>query len=235
VSSFFTARVVLEQFDLTFDHDEETLRGWLEKETGVRMTLAVTDNSTRMISVKGDAGGVSVRVHRVFLSAPHGVLKAVASFVKKGRGKTPLIKGYIKEKGSSIKEAAGRSVAVRTLGVHHDLQGIFDALNSEYFGSSVRARITWGASRARRRARIRTLGSYSYSSGLIRINPLLDEKRVPGYFVAFVVYHEMLHAHMGVGMNAVRRSIHPKEFRERERLFKDYLRASEWERSNRVC
>lgn len=225
----------MEEFDLQFGYDEETLRGWLEKETGVRMTLAVTDNSTRMISVKGGTGGVSVRVHRVFLRAPHGVLKEVASFVKKGRGKTPLIKGYIKEKSSSIKEGAGRNVAVRTLGAHHDLQGIFDTLNSEYFGSSVRARITWGRPSARRRVRIRTLGSYSFSSGLIRINPLLDEKRVPGYFVAFVVYHEMLHAHMGPGRGGARRSIHPREFREKERLFKDYSRATEWERSNRVC
>lgn len=224
----------MEQFDLTFAHDAGSLKGWLEKETGVRLELAVTENSTRMLSVKGVKGGVSVRIHRVFLVAPHGVLKEVASFVKNRRGKTPLISGYIKEKSSSIKEGGGRRIVTRTRGVHHDLQGVFDSLNSEYFGSSVRARITWGAPRSRRSVRIRTLGSYGYSSGVIRINPLLDEKRVPGHFVAYVVYHEMLHAHMGVRMNASRRSIHPREFRERERLYKDYSRATAWERANRV-
>ena len=225
----------MEQFDLTFAHDAGTLRAWLERETGLGVDLAVTDNSARMISVRGvGGGGVSVRVHRIFLSAPRGVLKEVASFVKKRRAGTPLIRRYIKENGPSIKERVERRIAVRARGEHHELQGVFDALNSEYFGSSVRARITWGRVPSKSCARIRTLGSYSYSSGVIRINPILDSRRVPGYYVAFVVYHEMLHAHMGVGMNSSRRSIHPKEFRRRERLFGDYARAAEWERSNRV-
>ncbi|MBI5468040.1 MAG: hypothetical protein HY891_02815 [Deltaproteobacteria bacterium] len=221
----------MEQFELFFKHDEETLRRWLEKETRFTVRLAVTENSTRMLSVKGVKGGVSVRLHRVFLEAPSDVLKEAALFIKKRRGKTPLINGYIRSKRESIKEGGGRRVVTRTRGEHHDLQSIFDSLNSEYFGSSVRALITWGAPRSRRSVRIRTLGSYGYSSGVIRINPLLDEKRVPGYFVAYVVYHEMLHAHMGVGMNASRRSIHPREFRERERLYKDYLRATVWEKA----
>lgn len=224
----------MEQFDLAFNHDADTLRGWFERETGCRVELAVTENSTRMLSVKSVRGSVSVRLHRVFLVAPHEVLKEVACFIKKRRGKTPLISGYLKGKSSSIKPGTARREGIRTLGEHHDLKSIFDSLNSEYFGWSVLARITWGRPPLRRRVRRRTLGSYSYTTNLIRINPLLDDKRVPEYFLAFVVYHEMLHAMMGVELKARRRSIHPREFRERERLFKEYLRAGEWEKSNRV-
>ncbi len=227
----------MEDFDRISAGNSDSFRAWLEQETGLGVDLAITDNSTRMISVRGGGGAVSVRIHRIFLSAPRDILKEVASFVKNRRAGTPLIRSYIKERGHFIKERAVPRTSVRTRGEHHDLQAVFDSLNAGYFGSSVRARITWGRSPARRRVRIRTLGSYSCLSGVIRINPLLDSGRVPGYFVAFVVYHEMLHAHMGVAAGPTdsgRRSIHPKEFRERERLFADYSRAAEWERSNRV-
>lgn len=227
----------MEDFDRIYAGNIDTLRAWLEKETGLGVDLAITDNSTRMISVKGGGGVVSVRIHRIFLSAPGDILKEVASFVKNRRDVSPLIRNYIKESGSFIKKRAAPRVSVRTRGEHHDLQAVFDSINAEYFGSSVRARITWGRPPARKRVRIKTLGSYSYLSGVIRINPLLDSGRVPGYFVAFVVYHEMLHAHMGMATGSTdsrRRSIHPKEFRKRERLFADYSRAVEWERSNRV-
>jgi len=225
-------RQILQEFELRFDHDPETLRRWLEKETGLCVELTLTDNSSRMLSVTGGPGAVSVRAHRVFLRAPHEVLKEVAVFVKNRRGRTPLINRYIKDEISSIKDGGDRRVVTRPLGAHHDLQSVFDGLNSECFASSVRARITWGAARPRKRARVTTIGSYSCLTGVIRINRILDSARVPRYFVAFVVYHEMLHAHMGVGMKASRRSIHPREFREKEVLFKDYKRAVEWGRSH---
>jgi hypothetical protein len=36
---------------------------------------------------------------------------------------------------------------------------------------------------------------------------------VPRCYVAFVVYHEMLHADMGIAMRGKRRSVHPREFK----------------------
>ena len=94
------------------------------------------------------------------------------------------------------------------------------------------------------------LGSYSDLERLIRIHPTLDRKWVPRYFVAYVVYHEMLH-HMipaargsirlsrGGGASlasasakgqAARRVLHPPEFIEREQMFRKYDRALEWEK-----
>jgi len=80
---------------------------------------------------------------------------------------------------------------------------------------------------------------------LIRIHPVLDRAWVPRYFVAYVVYHEMLH-HMipsarGNARQAssniasakgqiARRVLHPPEFLERERQFRGYDRALDWER-----
>ena len=65
---------------------------------------------------------------------------------------------------------------------------------------------------------------------MIRINPVLDRKTVPRYFVAFIVYHEMLHASLGALLKGTRRNVHSREFRKREKLFKDYENAMAWER-----
>lgn len=224
----------MKQFDLTFAFDESSLTRWLEKETGRKVELTLTDNSTRMLSVRQSSGVASVRLHRVFLEAPTEVLCEVASFIKKRKVRTPLISGFIKDKSPSIRKGRTRRVATNTLGACHDLLAVFDSLNAEYFGGKVEARITWGCAPARKTARRRTLGSYSYTSGIIRINPVLDDKKVPGYFLSYVVYHEMLHASLGVGIKDGRRLIHTAEFRERERLFSDYTRATAWEKTNRV-
>jgi hypothetical protein len=54
-------------------------------------------------------------------------------------------------------------------------------------------------------------------------------KTIPRYYVAFVVYHEMLHAVLGISIQGNRRSVHSREFRKREKLFKDCEKAMAWE------
>jgi hypothetical protein len=64
---------------------------------------------------------------------------------------------------------------------------------------------------------------------MIRINPVLDKKTVPRYYIAFVIYHEMLHAAMGTAVQGKRRSVHSRDFRKREKLFKEYEKVRTWE------
>jgi hypothetical protein len=65
---------------------------------------------------------------------------------------------------------------------------------------------------------------------MIRINPILDSRSVPRYFLEFIVYHEMLHADIGIKKGVVRRIIHSSEFKKREKLFKHYEKAINWEK-----
>jgi len=74
------------------------------------------------------------------------------------------------------------------------------------------------------------LGSYCKHTGTIRINPVLDRRNVPLYFIRFVVYHEMLHSSMREERKNGRRSVHNPEFRKRERLFREYEKAISWEK-----
>jgi predicted metal-dependent hydrolase len=121
-------------------------------------------------------------------------------------------------------------VKIATQGKHHDLGEIYELLNREYFQEKLSCPITWGTGRARCAVRKRTLGSYSRHTNIIRINTILDRVHVPRYFIQFVVYHEMLHADMGLAKKNGKNSVHSKEFRARERQFRDYERALRWER-----
>ena len=67
---------------------------------------------------------------------------------------------------------------------------------------------------------------------IIRIHPTLDRQEVPEFYVAAVVFHEMLHQMVpAVEVNG-RRVVHGREFRRRERAYPDHARAKAWEERN---
>jgi predicted metal-dependent hydrolase len=126
-----------------------------------------------------------------------------------------------------------RNFTLRTEGRYHDLQAIYDRLNADRFDGALEARITWGpvASRRQRRRSIK-MGSFAVEDRIIRIHPALDQECVPPYFVAWIVYHEMLHGKHEVLRENGRRRFHTPAFLEEERTFPDYDRACAWEKAN---
>lgn len=171
-----------------------------------------------------------VRLHRMFLNAGNDVIEEIVSFLKKKRCRMVLFNKFVRGNAEQLHAKPPKKVIARSRGRFHDLRELYDEINRGYFGGLVTAAITWGSGSPRRPVRKRTLGSYSARSNVIRINPMLDRKSVPRYYIAFIVYHEMLHAAIGISEKGGRRSIHPREFRKRERLFKDYEKALAWER-----
>ena len=90
--------------------------------------------------------------------------------------------------------------------------------------------ITWGKLPTIRRRRSIRLGSYSEEDELIRIHPYLDQPQVPEFFIKYIVFHEMLHAHLGVEVLASgRRNVHSREFNRKERAYHEYDRAVAWQ------
>lgn len=221
----------MEQITIPFKFDTPYLSAYFERAAGKPVSLTLTDNSTRMLSVKVSGGRVVLRLHRIFLDAGPAVIGEIADFIKAGRRKkTPLISGFLRDRSVGIVRKAPRNL--NPAGKFYDLKGIFDGLNREYFGCALNSSITWGRKAAQGRVRKRTLGSYSFQAETIRINPILDSAKVPLRFVEFIVYHEMLHSFIGVGTKGGRRAVHTKEFREKERLFRDYSTALKWEAEN---
>jgi len=216
--------------NLLFEHSEHSLRQLLEERLARQVSLVLTDNSTRMLSVGARDKILRVRLHRMFLSADGPVLDDIVAFLKNRRVAMPRFREFIHKHRDELGRKQPNRVSISTKGQFHDLWELFDELNDRYFSGVVTAAITWGTNCGRSSVRKRTLGSYSERSHTIRINPVLDRRSVPRYYVSFVVYHEMLHDVLGITRQGNRRSVHPLEFRKREKLFHDYDKAVAWER-----
>ncbi len=218
------------QLSILFANTENSLSRALEKGLGRPVSLVLTENSSSMLSARLRDGVMHVRLHSMFLNAGPDVIDEMAGFIKKRRNSMPLFRRFIRDNNSCIRRKPPQKVSLKTGGRYHDLKELYDEVNREYFCGEIEAGITWGSGKARYAVRKRTLGSYSAGPNLIRINPVMDNSRVPRYFIKYVVYHEMLHAGIAIQKNGSRRCVHSAEFRRREKMFRDYERAVDWER-----
>lgn len=130
--------------------------------------------------------------------------------------------------------AVQRQFEFSSEGLHFDLQAIFDRINARYFRNRLRGyTITWGRRRKKRPASYIVFGSIQEEDRVIRIHPLLDREFVPRWYLEYVVYHEMLHAFVPDRQDASgRRIIHHEGFLKRERQFRHYQAAIQWEQEN---
>ena len=203
-----------------------------------RVRLTVHDNRSTMVSFRRRPGEVHYRVHHMFLEAPGEVVSALAAFAGPGRGGAGArrrragshIDAFVKAHRARI--GAPRADRLEPLGRVHDLQAIFDQVNAEHFEDAIEARIGWGPIRSGRRRRTVKTGVYVQDARIIRIHPTLDRPEVPAFYVAAVVFHEMLHQAVPAREVNGRRVVHGPEFRRRERAYPDHARARAWEERN---
>ena len=121
----------------------------------------------------------------------------------------------------ALRRRRARRVPGETGGTCHDLGPLFDELNRRYFEESLpRPRLGWS-----RRAWRTQLGCFDPALGQIVINRHLDSKEVPGYVVAYVLYHEMLHLKHPMRVARCRLESHSARFRADEKRFAHYERA----------
>jgi len=214
--------------------DADGLKRELEQRTGMPLSLTLTDNTSTMLSLKRcrHTGKATLRLHRMFLHADPPVVQALSDWVSHPRARRSgtLIDEFIEKNRHHIEKRAKRPKRLRTRGRVHDLPEMYAEINAAFFENAVDAPITWGKMPARRRRRRSILyGSYTPEDHLIRIHPLLDQPFVPAYVVKFVVFHEMLHARLGVKISPTgRRQVHTAEFRRLESAYPDYGRACAW-------
>lgn len=231
-NSEYTAPVSSGQLRLPFLSDSHSLQSSLKKFLGKDIGIIVTDNRTRMLSIHRAPERPSLRIHRIFLEAEESVIQAVADFISNRKSARPVLQAFIRRHSSSLKSRAARRAQLRIDGVCHCLAPLFNNVNAAYFQGEITASITWGRKPSRRKTRRMTLGSYCRDSNIVRINPLLDRKTVPAFFLEFVIYHEMLHAALGTVNKHGRRSVHSREFHQREKQFAAYEQAISWEKEH---
>jgi hypothetical protein len=214
----------------------EGARQALERKLRVASTgpvvLSITDNRHSIITHRVQRGILHARVHHMFLVAPAPIVDALVRYVTRGdRDASATLSDYIDANGFRLARRK-RNAPLVAKGKHHDLLKLFGEINNRYFDGEVNALITWGkrpTTKAKLRRTIK-LGSYSAVDRLIRVHPALDQKWVPRYFVAYIVYHEMLH-HVIPGSRGLGRvNLHPPEFKAREKEFRHFERVLEWEK-----
>ncbi len=212
---------------------EQALAAYLPP--GKTLDLTLTDNRYSMVAVRRSPIGYRVRIHRMFVRLEPRLVRALARYVVHNDGRAAAALAEFVERHKDIirqQPRRPRNVCLRTAGRCHDLQAIFARLNARYFGGKLDAKITWGPRSVRRRRRSIKMGSFSVEDRIIRIHPALDRPGVPSYFVAWIVFHEMLHGKHEVLRVKGRRCFHPREFMDEERSFSEYQRACAWEKRN---
>jgi hypothetical protein len=220
--------------------EQEALRNELQDRIGAylsqgRARVIITDNLRTMMSIKRGHGVYTFRLHHMFVDAPPAILRAAAAYAERqDREASELLRKFIDDNEDAIRQRRGpRPCTVEVEGRHHNLQHIFEQLNCDYFGGAIRARITWGPRNRRKRGRASIkLGSYTVEDELIRVHPVLDAEDVPRYYLAWVVYHEMLHEIHDMPVVDGRRVYHTRAFRQAEAKFEQYAEAVLWERTN---
>jgi hypothetical protein len=225
---------------------ERLLRVWrrvLERRMRSRLRAPVAaqihDNTHTMVTFFRHGKKWHLRLHHMFLAAPEEVLTALARFVSEGDAASSAILDRYIERNKALIRRLPVSVLQKRLrldpfGDHHNLNRIFERLNSRYFKNRISATITYGpAPRSRGPRKSIKMGSYSAESKVIRIHPALDHPRVPRYFVEWIVFHEMLHhIYRARRREDGKRCVHTPEFVEHERRFHDFKRAQQWENDN---
>lgn len=207
----------------------------LESSAGIKLRLKINDNRSTMLSVKWEPDYTKVSLHRMFLQAPRNVMQALACYLK-GEDKklAPSIRAYIEHNLQRLDYSHELDLSkLETKGRVYDLQKIYHHLNRVYFDHSLDLHITWFGHGRRRSCNRVTFGLFHDPLRLIKINRLLDNKRFPDYFVAYVIYHEMLHYVCPTYVDEKgQKHIHSKEFKEREQEFKHFKLAQQWIRDN---
>lgn len=139
-----------------------------------------------------------------------------------------------KRKLAQSKLPMQRQLSLEEGGKYFDLRDIFDRLNARYFRNRLRAyKVVWGRRRKQRPKEYFVFGTIQEEDRVIRINPSLDQRWVPLWFLEYILYHEMLHSVVPDEYAASgRRCVHTAEFYRREHQFPGYRRARRWEEDN---
>ena len=214
--------------------DADTLQAALAGEARRDVRLTLTENRSVLLSFRRRGASVLLRLHRMFLHAPLAVVIALARNIRRrGPAACGEVRRFMNENLHRVRKAQRPLPPLVTRGRVHDLGAVYRRLNERFFGSALQVPVTWGRGGGRARRSGLTFGSYDPVLGLIRIHPVLDRREVPLYFLESVVYHEMLHHHLGGVPDAAGRTVyHSRAFREAEARYPWHRQALAWEKEN---
>jgi len=185
-------------------------------------------------------GQLFVRLSDLFQHAPAEVIKALSIILlsKLFRRRIPssihsVYRSYVnstemKERSLVTRSQRGRKLLAAPQGRHYDLAALFDQLNHEYFDNGIAdVALGWSLRKSRR-----ILGHFDPSHGSITVSRLFDHPEIPEMVVAYILFHEMLHAKFATSSNFDLKHRHSRQFKDEEKKFADYDAANDWLKAN---
>jgi hypothetical protein len=185
--------------------------------------------------IRLENGQLHVRISDLLEGAPAPVTEALAHILLGKLYRKPIARVYshryrlylnrrdVRRQAQLVRQIRGRKFISGPIGELHDLQEIFERLNTQHFdGLLGRPLLGWS-----RRASRSLLGHFDPSHNAIIINRVFDKPGVPALALEYVMFHEMLHLRYPVDHNGKRRRVHTREFKEAEKKFPRLKEAKE--------
>jgi hypothetical protein len=177
--------------------------------------------------IRLDQGRLEVRMTDLLAGAPAPVIEAIAYILigKLYRRTVPRLYAHryrlymnrkdVRRQAHLVRQIRGRKFISGPKGTHHDLEELFQRLNTQFFdGMLGQPMLGWSRGESRS-----MLGHFDPSHNAIIISRIFDQKEVPALALEYVMFHEMLHLRYPVDHAGARRRVHTKEFREAEKKF----------------
>ena len=202
------------------------------------LKVLFTRNSSTLVSLSQRKGYGTLRLHVLFSSAPAGVLEDVIRFcfTCQDQAQSKILRSrildYVGENRSQAIATAAKPICCAPEGSVYDLEEVLWHVIREYVPERrlkrTRPNIGWS-----RRPTTELMGKWIETprkeANIIVINRLLDDDRVPSYYIEYIVYHELLHDLFSISRSHGRWVKHSPEFQARERIYPPYARAREGE------
>ncbi len=183
-----------------------------------------------------------IRLSDVLAEAPEEVLHAISAhlLMKIRRRKSPpeLLAPYenyirsleLHQLHKELKRKRGRVPHHAPQGNSWNLEPLFQEVNHLYFNNEVvPVSLRWSQKQS-----ARVLGRWEPAHNVITISRILDRPDIPQEVMHWIMAHEMLHVLIPVEKSENRYSIHPPEFRRRERALPVYSPAMKWLKTHRL-
>ena len=193
-------------------------------------------NTCTMVSLCRKGCLFRLRLHEVFMEASPRVLECVVEHFfstrrDESRSAREAIFDFLESSQTLISEHASGMRWRAPLGRVYDLAAVQESIRCRFLPSCPALEIGW-ADRPSPTLMGKWVAMPKGRPNLVIVNPLLDSRRVPQYYVRYIVFHELLHEVIPIRREGGRWIHHPTEFRRREREFPDFQRALQWEQQN---
>lgn len=213
--------------------DQKNIEEHLSRNLKKTVTVRLNKNNSTMLSILDNTPtSCRLSVHRRFLVAPREIVEAIGDFVAHKKGIPLILREYIQSDQGLETLSSRKASPLKTQGEVWNLEELLTRLEKELFDQrKLGLSITWYGKKKRPRAGVcKTLGMFDSLQKTVKIHRILDDPRVPEYYLLFVIYHEILH-HLyppKISTNG-RIQYHHGEFKKHERRFPLYKEAIAWE------